>query len=90
MPAIIFNVIQQQDVSINFSDKMMSDFPVHEHYMIEVRKFVVIYKFKPTRRTEANMDLFVKALELYFKRKYKAYSVTYGGLQEQLPKPKTP
>lgn len=84
MPALIFDIVSQKTIPVNFSDKGMMDFPVHEHYLVEVQKIAIIYKYKPTRKTEANFEAHVKYLETFLKRKYNAYSVTYGGLQEQL------
>ena len=84
MPSLIFKVITQKPIDIDFPEKMMFDYPVHEHYLIEASERIIIYKCNPTRKTTENWNCYIKKLEQFLKLKYQAYSVTYGGLQEQL------
>lgn len=84
MPSLIFKIVTQKTVDINISEQAMLTYPVHEHYLIEAKEIVVIYKYNPTKKTANNIEDYIKYLTGFLKRKYKAYSVVYGGLQEQL------
>lgn len=80
----LFKIITQTNVDINMPEKEMLKYPVHEHYMVEAKEIVVIYKAHLTKRTEENMDAYIEYLKGLLKRKYRAYSVEFGQLQTQL------
>lgn len=86
MHHLIFKIVKQKSIKICLSDKFMEDFPVHEHYMVEVEEKVIIYKFNPTRKTHENIEQLKTEMMAHFKRKYNAYSVEVGTLQNQIDK----
>lgn len=84
MQHLLFKIVKQKPIDISLSTKDMLDFPVHEHYMVEVEEKLIIYKFDPTRKTAEKVDELIKRLKSHFKRKYNAYSVEVGQLQGQI------
>lgn len=82
MQSLIFKVIQQKIVDIDFNIDTIRKFPVHTHFMVEVQEKVIIYKFNPTKNCD--IEKYKSFLCDYLKRKYKAYSVTVGQLEKQL------
>ena len=80
----LFKIVTQKNVDINMPEAQMLKYPVHEHYMVEAKEIVVIYKAKLTRRTEENIEAYIEYLKGYLKRTYRAYSVEFGQLENQL------
>jgi len=86
MQHLIFKIVKQKPIDISLSDKLMADFPVHAHYLVEVEEKIIIYKFDPTRKTFMNIEGLKEALKDHFKKKHNAYSVEVGTLQNQIDK----
>jgi len=82
MQTLIFKVIQQQPVDIDFNIDTIRKFPIHSHFMVEVQEKIIIYKFDPTKTCD--LEQYKTFLCNYLKEKYKAYSVTVGELEKQL------
>ncbi|MFD0862503.1 hypothetical protein ACFQ1M_09815 [Sungkyunkwania multivorans] len=57
-------------------------FPLHEQHLYQNEYVTLEYKFKPT----SNLDVqeYMEYLKGHFKRKYDAYSIEVGILQQQL------
>lgn len=85
----LFKIVTQEPVDINIPEAPMLKYPVHEHYMVEAKEIVVIYKVKMTKRTAENVEAYIEYLKGYLKRRYKAYSVEFGQLQSQIATTKT-
>lgn len=81
----LFKIVTQKPIDISIPEGPMLKYPVHEHYMVEANEIVVIYKAKLTKRTAENVDAYINYLKGYLKSRYKAYSVEFGQLQNQLP-----
>ena len=79
---LIFKIITQKNIEIDIPPGEMYKFPVFEHYLIEGRELVVIYKFNPAKNCD--VEAYKLYLIKYLKKKYNAYSVTCGELQLQL------
>ncbi len=82
MKSIIFNIITQKTIPIELTIEEQRKFPIHEHYLTESQNRVVVYKYK----SEKNLDEedYIEFLKKKLKKKYKAYSITVGVLQEQI------
>ncbi|MDB0602342.1 hypothetical protein PL373_14565 [Tenacibaculum maritimum] len=79
---ILFNIIKQKKVPIEFTLNEQRKFPVHAHFLTEVEKSVIVYKYKPDKNLDE--EKYIEFLKNYFKKKYNAYSIEVGTLQEQL------
>lgn len=89
MKHLVFRIIQQKPVELDLSLKFMQTFPVHEHYFIEGKETMFIYKYNPTRKMEETIEQFKEAMCRQLKSKYNAYSVTcIGELQNQIEQKK--
>jgi len=84
MKSIIFNIISQKLIPIDLLLEDQRKFPIHEHYLVEVQNRVVIYKYKAEKTLDEKK--YIAFLKKELKKKYKAYSITVGTLQEQLQK----
>lgn len=60
MQHLIFKVITQKPIPINFKHKFMLQFPVHEHYLIEGQEKIIIYKYDPTKKTQQKIDDYIE------------------------------
>lgn len=81
----LFKIVTQKPLDINIPEAQMLKYPVHEHYLVEAQEIVVIYKVKMTKRTAENVEAYIEYLKGYLKRRYRAYSVEFGQLENQLP-----
>lgn len=81
---ILFKIISQKVIECDIPDHQMHRYPVHEHYFVEATEKMIIYKVKLTNKTAQNLEAYVKFLTEFLKKKYNAYSVEAGQLQNQL------
>lgn len=83
MEHILFNIVQQKSVDLNFSIKELRKFPTHSNYLVEASQLTVINKFSPDKTLDK--EKYIRFMIRKLKKKYNAYSVEVGTLQEQIP-----
>jgi len=79
---LIFKIITQKEIPFEIPLDKIREFPTYENYFYEGSELVVIYIFKPAY--SCDVEKYKEYLCKYLKRKYNAYSVTAGELQNQL------
>ena len=79
---VLFKIVQQEPLEIDLSIEQQRKYPVHSHFLTQAAETVLIYKYKPDKKLDEKE--YIEFLKSYLKKKYNAYSVTAGVLQEQL------
>ena len=82
MEHIIFNIVKQEPIELDFNLNELRKFPTHSNFFIEVNQLMVINKFNPDKTL--NREDYIQYITKKLKRKYKAYSVEVGTLQQQI------
>jgi hypothetical protein len=79
---VLFKIVQQKPLEIDLSLEQQRKYPVHSHFLTQAVETVLIYKYKPDKKLDEKK--YIDFLKSYLKKKYNAYSVIEGSLQEQL------
>jgi hypothetical protein len=72
---MIFEIKTEKELPIDFSEQQMNYYPVHEHYLVDIRTIKVVYKYEPTRKTEQKSEQLKEFLIEHLKRKYNTQCV---------------
>lgn len=78
---LVFIIKSQQRVDIPFNSKIKK-FPIHEHYLTEVKEKTFIYKYKPDSSLDEKK--YIDTLKKEFEKEYNALSVEVGVLEDYL------
>lgn len=73
MEKLSFVVKVKMERKINWSLNSIQKFPTHEHYLFEIKEYVVEYEFKPTRTFDKVK--FLNFMKVYLLKAYGGYEV---------------
>lgn len=81
---IMFDITVQKKVPINIPLEVQRKYPVHSDHMMEFEKKVVVYRYIPDPK--CNEQEYIGYLMRFLKKKYNAFSITYGFKEPELKK----
>ncbi len=74
MKEIKFEIIKRKNIAIDIPLEMQRNYPIHQQFLFEEEKCIVIYQFEPTKNL--NEIDYLNYLKRYIVEKLNAISIT--------------